>query len=610
MSPLENALLIFRTQEKARGLYDVLFGGLYRIDWIVRYEKAAAFGLVLLAALFLFSEYNTRRPKWGIAARVAGILAFSLLVFLLNEPVDEVFINLRHSLHFAETGLFSFNQKIPIEGIVDFLPYFVLGCLSKLGLPLPELAFLQGWLGGLLCLWAISRILRTFALTGIQRNTIFLVLCANPTLIFNASIGFSSPIFSASILWTIAFLFFEPKRVGLGFCGLALIPLVRLEGGLASVLLLVGYFFQNRKTLLRNIALHTSQAVAIGLPIGLLSLYRLRNFGSIIPTPVKYKSSFGNAWFLRLGLDNFIHDLFSGYGFLAIAILLSALCLSKKEAVAAKLRNLFVPLTALGIFVLPYYISGGDWFPSAWGRYLLPFTLFSTMAAMIALCFTFEGDSRKRSAPSLAAFLVFLIILAPYLFFSSAYGLLRQDFKEWWPGRGNFRIQQLSMLGNHLKETTRVSDVIASSEVATVMYFAHREALDLLGVANPQIAERPITGTNLFRRHYPELVALKMPEFIYPGDFISTELSYESSREEVTHDINRLRLTFESMNKIFFGGPENLLTLGYRPVVVVFGNRFSAMYYVSPAAWPSHFAKLIEKGFEQRDNPAPLLSRR
>ncbi len=607
MSPLENSILVFRTSEKISGLYDTLFGGIYRMDWLVRYEKIAALLSFAAAVSFLYIQFRSRKDCWGLLSRCFAVAGFSLMVLLLNEPVDELFINLRHSLHFAQSGLFSFNQNTPIEGIVDFLPYFTIGCLARLGLPLPEMAFLQGFLGALLCLLALWRISSVLGLTATQRTLGFFILCASPTLMFNASIGFSSPIFSAAILWSIAFLFFQPYRTFWGLFLLSVIPLIRLEGALATAILFLFYVYQHQGTWAQKIRQSIGTALLIVIPIILLSCYRIRTFGSAIPTPVIYKSAFGNPVFLKLGTANLAKDLFSGYGALATITVLWCLFLSRPQHITRQIQTLLTICAGLGVFILPYYLSGGDWFPPAWGRYLLPYTLLSTFAA---ICMVFLVSNAISHEKRRILYGGILLLLVPYLFLSSGYPFLAENLRSWWPGRGNFRIQQLSMVGRHLGNTTRPTDVIASSEVATVMYFANREALDLLGVTNPAIAAHPINSASLFRRHYPELVLKVMPQILYPGDFLSTDLSEETTGPEIVADIKRLRLTYASMNERFFGGPQKLLCAGYRPIVVIFGNHFGAMYYVSAEAWPSHLASLLRAGFRQDSVEAPLLSRK
>jgi hypothetical protein len=592
---LKDHVLIFRTPEAARGIYDTLFGGFFNHDYLIRGQKLAAVGFFAIAAASLFAPPG--KKLWSVAGRVSSLLGFVTLVALLNHPVDEIFINLRHSQHLATDGIFSFNAHTPIEGIVDFLPYFVLGLLAKLGLPLPELAFLQSLAGGLLVIAAWDRIALHLGAKDAARNGMFLLACLYPPLVFNSATGFSSAVFAATILWTIQGLFFSGSPAG-GLIGLAFIPLVRLEGGLASLLLYIAYWFAHRPP--------TRKVLATGslilLPTALLSLYRWRTFGSIIPNPITYKQSLGDYHFLFIGMKSLFSELWESYGIAAIGLFATAWVASTNRR---QLNRLAVVFAALFIFSMPYYLSGGDWFPPEWGRYLLPFSVFAVFSAVLALYLSWQNNTRVRRiwiAVTIVAFAV------PYTMDSSSLPKLKGSVTDWWAGRGNFRIQALSRVGLHLGRTSNPDDVIASSEVATVMFFAKREALDLLGVANPEIAKLPLNSHFLFRRHDPRLVNRRKPAFLYPGDFILTDLTPQSSRAQIDKELDRLTDTFGTMNRFFFGGPPNLLHLGYQPILVIYGNHFSTMYYVSAAALPHHLRALDEIGFQRDQSPlTPIL---
>lgn len=179
--------------------------------------------------------------------------------------------------------------------------------------------------------------------------------------------------------------------------------------------------------------------------------------------------------------------------------------------------------------------------------------------------------------------------------------------KKW--GKVNFRIQALSQLGNHLGQTTPESAVIGSSEIATIMFFAEREALDLLGVTNLEIASSPLrqaprfgqkfTKKNelpflIFKRLNPDLLFQKRPDIFYAFDFIPRDLIEIPYFENIPNSQLRRALQiweskFQLLNNTLFGGIDRLIGSGYEPVLIRRGRDFYALYFVSSEKKAEHF---------------------
>ncbi|NDD66624.1 hypothetical protein EBZ35_03100, partial [bacterium] len=108
-----------------------------------------------LACCYSAFVQSERTTKWApIASPLSAFLCLVFSAFLLFKPWDELFILLRHSQNWAEFNHFSFNRFENSEGVVDFLPLFLLGTLAKLGLPLIETHFVLCILGAWFCIWA------------------------------------------------------------------------------------------------------------------------------------------------------------------------------------------------------------------------------------------------------------------------------------------------------------------------------------------------------------------------------------------------------------------------------------------------------------------------
>lgn len=223
--------------------------------------------------------------------------------------------------------------------------------------------------------------------------------------------------------------------------------------------------------------------------------------------------------------------------------------------------------------------------------------------------------------------LVFLVhslwpISSTWKYFEHLFGHRRTLAKIHPPtiGRGHYRIQHLSQLGLHLGATLRPEDVIASSEVATIMYFARRETLDLLGVANAEIARSPVRDAPsllrrfpqvselpylIFKRIRPDLVASKKPEILYTFDFMWRDLMPETDPEELTEElfftaVHRWERKLGGLMDVLYGGVGKLIELGYQPVVVRYSNHFLSMYFVRADRMEPHLKRLEELGFKHR----------
>lgn len=621
-SPIQ-AIQFLESSAYAPGLFDLFFAGLFLVKGVPLAGQLLWMLCVPGALLAAYMERHVGRPVFGVLSRGCALVAFTVSFFFLLQPWDEVFINLRHSVHLGEDGVFSFNRLTAIEGTVDWLVYFVLGCLHRTGLPLEELAFLQGYAGALVCIVLGQRLWCTWTQSP-NRTVPWLLLCFFPPLAFNSAHGFATTWFVAALMAAGYFLFFAQRRVWLGWFAVACLPLLRAEGAFFAVLLSVYFTYVHRSRWQRILPV----AALVFAPFVMLCAWRLQRFGSMVPLPIQYKATGTDLFYFAVGVRNLVADS------LACGTLLMALSLWCARRFNG--RDFFRPgeHTALVIAAillcgcLPYYISGGDWFPSYWGRYLFPATLWCYLLSTAIAHRVLSTRPLPIINPAILVFGVILVhslwpISSNWKFFDHLFAHRRTLAKIHPPtiGRGHYRIQHLSQLGLHLGAYTEPTDRIASSEVATIMYFARREALDLLGVANPEIARSPVRDAPallrrfpqaselpylIFKRIRPDILPKERPEYLYTFDFMWRDLMPETTQDEIEPKVffkalDRWERKLGGLMDTLYGGVGKVLEMGYRPVVVRYSNDFLSLYFVREDLLESHLGKMVDGGFRRQD---------
>ncbi len=600
------------------GTFDSLFGGFFLIKGIPLIGQLGTLVSFAVALAACVAYHQNQSPRWKRLAFAASLACYSGLWFFLLQPWDEVFINLRHSLHLVQEGKFSFNRFSWDEGTVDFLPYALLGLLHRWGMPLLEGAFLMSYAGGIACLAAAARFLPLAQAPKLEPLA-FLFLSLFPPLIFNAASGFAATVFTACVMWILYGLFIgdSPKW---GLMGLALLPWLRVEAALLSILLFLLWGRYRRISLL-NQGLGLAATTA---PIVALTVYRAVQFGHLLPTPVRYKAATGSLFFFAVGIRNAIGDAVASH---AVTLLLALFCFRHllPEVRLANERILYAVLSTLAVFTAPYYLSGGDWFPSYWGRYFLPLSFWLCILVAIRAMHAWTHSTRRGLILTGCVGGVFFLISSLWPisstwkmaenFFSHRRTLARIHAPT--ISRGHYRIQNLSQLGAHFKATTRPTDRIGSSELATIMFYADRDTVDYLGLVNSRIADAPLRPMPsllrkfpyrselpylIFKRLDPAELGRTLPEILYTFDFMLRDQiddlrPYELSTETLKRALSRWERQLGGLMDPLYGGVQNIQSLGYEAVLIRAGDEFMNLYFVHHKARDFHFAQLEKSGF-------------
>jgi len=566
-------------------------------------------GLAALSALGAALAMRPRTRRVGVAISLAGLVALSAVGSLrLSDGWDEFYINLRHSQNIITHGTYSMNASERVEATVDLVPFAAAGLVSRWTGVLPDDVAMAFGLSGnaLLIIGVFAFVLATTTSVGLA-----LVMAAFtavfPPLLFVGFSGFMATFFGGLIL--AALYLFLIRRGRWSFRAhilLGLLTFVRVEAVALGLLLwgltLCGGAWRNLSPAKRRAAWIRrawrplgARLLAIALPFVLLSLGRYAFFGHALPVPVVFKNTNGNFGYLFTGalqIREFYHAFSLGPALLVCAVPVALL-------LVARGWRWFAAALALLLFSLTYLTGGGDWFPIGWARYWI--ALFALLIVLSASAL--HNVLRALRVPLAStivtgAFAAYALhaALTPKTAFSEAGSHLVLSHKVRWN-----RVDDLARLGSLLRRTSDSTWRIGSPEVATIMFFAQRDIVGLMGIDNWEVAQAPLMptgpGDRLHRRRNPQTLERHRPEIIALYEPAVTVRPYQS-RLIAQRDVQRqLMPNFaEEIGYFRAGSYDFLQALGYHSLTVQDGTHLFT-YWIHASVLPAHLAKLKAAGF-------------
>ncbi len=554
------------------------------------------------------------RNRWS-SIFLLSLLSLSSIVLSIRTSVgwDEFFINLKHSVNLAGHGIFSANARESIEATVDFAPFALAGILSRLlAVSAADIAIVIGLSGNVLLIVGASLIARGATGSALAGGTAAAVMSVLPPVVLVGATGFMATLFSGIILIAGYYFFVQRGRgVFRAFALLGLLPLVRTEGILLGGLLLAGTFAiglqrwiklgHPKRHLRRALLIMTLRTGVLLLPLMTLSLWRLWMFGSIVPIPMIFKNTGFDPSYVKVGLGQLSTLVFQHR--LHVLLILVGPILVWFVARLGYRAALYVGATSA--LSIAYFSGGGDWFPVSWARYAMPFVVLIITLAVSAIFAFSVVIAPKRLAGACALSMVFLVGAA--MVASSQKNVFTDFPAEIAPSYNRWgRIENLGRFGNFLKGTTPTSARIASPEMATIMYYADRDLVDLLGIASPEIARAKLDpfgpGNILHRRRAPNVLDFRRPEIValYEMSFPIPPNFHRGDRQAVEEFLQKAAFNQSMVDIAYYrvGSYEHLLRLGYKPYIVVEPD-IIFVYWVHDIAAAEHRRLLLAAGYQQ-----------
>jgi hypothetical protein len=329
---------------------------------------------------------------------------------------------------------------------------------------------------------------------------------------------------------------------------------------------------------------------------------RFNIYGYAIPNPILFKNTNFDYFYLLNGAKQlaqifFSHDLY--FIIILIALLWLLIRPNLKEqsmkSQRVKLNALFNLCGVTTLFILPYFIGGGDWFPISWNRYALPLNLILLITFLVMIFEFWKGRNSKLVKTSvLASMAVFFVI--NYLLvgqFNSSYYLShaltvtsQSKGSQIFVGGNWIRIDRFANLGQFLNQSLPLDATVASGEEATIMYFSKREMIGLLGVSNPEITAmpfQPLSPGNIHhrRRAYasiyhlrPDVIALNDPDKL--GDFSDPYSRLEKVHQVIQNDL--FQQYYVDKNYYLVGSFDALKKMGYHHLTLIFDDRVFSLF--------------------------------
>lgn len=557
-------------------------------------------GLLLICGAL---AWHTQRRPWVILS-VGLISLWSVFLSIrLSQGWDEFFINLRHAYMLLHHGVYSINAEQMVEASVDFLPLLATAALGSLGVDLIDAFLVTSLIGNVLAISFAYLIVKKLTDSTAWAIVAALAMGLHPNVILVGATGFSAVLFTGWMLAASYFYLFTDRR-RLGTALLATLTLVRTEGVLFTALVFAYKTLlckpdqtNDQGNLITRITKAIPEGVALATPFVASCLVRWLVFGHAIPNPVTFKSTGMDTDYLSAGLGRFTQLISSHDLHLLVFAILFFVCTSafanRRKTFDARdrqpLKRLLGLVLVSFVFVLPYFIGGGDWFPQNWNRYGMPFGMFALLCFFVVVHRAFNifpGKWLDLAVLGVVSITLMLGYTSSTKFRSDnhigeTYRALPNPTNDKW-----FRVDNLSSLGKFLDQVLPPDAVVASPEEATIMYFSNREMLGLLGVSNPDMATMPLQplapGDILHRRRSHVSVHKSRPDVIALYEpVIREDLPASPDRQPFVLDLVQKRMFNDDMVNIAYyrvGSFKALELMGYRHLSIALHNEIFSIF--------------------------------
>lgn len=445
------------------------------------------------------------RPTWFGLLAVAAIIAGLQALRYWGYVVDDIFITLRYARHLDEGLGLVFNAGERVEGYTNFLHVLLAAACFRFGLP--PIVVLKG-VAVVAFVWAL------FIAGRLEQRVVGhdspplapLLLLPLGASIYWAVSPMETMLFAAVAVTALWLLVLEAQADAWRGSALAfvLLSLIRPEGALlfaaATAAFAVGESVARRSP--QPLARHGINIALFIVPVGLYTIWRFSYFGQLAPNTF-YARFVGGSAQVAAGMAG-LGEWIRAQPLLALALLLPL------AALVPKLRQHWLSPSAVGCLYVVFVVHvlyavgiGGDFMPfHRFFVFMLP--VVAILAAALVRGIVPASPYRPR---------IVLALIAAH----ALWGLATEEpYRALVADRTAVVGERVGVwLAKHLEPT----DMIAVNTAGALPYFSNLPAIDMLGLTEPAIAQRPVyvvsPGWTAHRRGWGEYVLQRRPRAIF-----------------------------------------------------------------------------------------------
>jgi tetratricopeptide (TPR) repeat protein len=435
---------------------------------------------------------NLRSP--GVLAVLSFGLLFTLLAWAFRFTIDDTYISLRYAKNLVEGHGLVFNRGERVEGYSNFLWTILLALLLELRLPAVDVARWAGVAFSAAAVFLAARFVRAFeGKWGVGSVWAAFLAAANPALALWSTSGLETGLYVCLVTAALERAFspqFSAKAQSATPVLLALASLTRPESPLLFALVWTAKAFEALRS--RALAVERGAASTTGEEIrrltrdllvfgGLLLPYvvwKLAYYGDLLPNTYYAKAGVSSVYVARgieYGLEFARGHWFGG---LVPLIALLALGLPGERHRIASVLFVFLGYSAYVVAI------GGDVFFGS--RFWLPLVPLGCSLVSLGALAAARALARRTTPRNAHALVAAFVVAISAINLSRNWESLQQEravYQE--------HVDTLASIGRWLGERLGPEEAIALTPIGAVSYFSERPIIDMLGLADAEIARHP-----------------------------------------------------------------------------------------------------------------------
>lgn len=535
-----------------------------------------------------------RRLLWSMNLTFWILLGFGTNIYILvSKPLvlwDEIYVMASAAKQFSISGIAGVPVTGPkglAEASVDLLVVLMAGLVLTIFKSLEAdsaLLFAAVLLNSIFAFALAITLKNKFYVNPFKSTAVGFIFLLNPVTILTMLGGMPTVVapFAWAFFGLTFFIAISNRKYILLVIFTIILLFVRWDLGVIAILsCLTIYLFEMNDYLKKNQIRswnRDKQNLILLIPLAffiVLNLFKIRVFGSFIPSGLLGKSVGVDSAYLQSGLNYFNETLINSL-YLLILFLLIAFTLFHLQS--HLIRPYILTLSLLFVPCLIFLPGGKDWFLASWGRYT-----FQSVVAIAILSIALLGSKTycKLLPRMMWIFISFLVLVVQIPAAMSVYHFSNP---------GWYRVECLAKAGKSLKNVFPDVKSLATAEVNTMAFFAEVKLTDLIGIVDPRTALVPksplVPGDQFHRRSNFSIILDDQPDAIYlfegadcSGQTFTAEQDLAKWNELVNSDISRFR-----------AGDLNFILTKYTPVSIVVPNQIQVRFLIKN----KHVSKLKE----------------